>query len=258
MKERPPLEVVVIAIITSSYAGWLFADVLPASKSLHLGTYVGFLLGLGILQGFEISRAWLVLITGITSLYSGMTGIGGYFAEETEFTDSYEQNIQFAIFGLNLTVFLLARSSTVKAWCNLHTQEFKYSLRWAVLFFSLGLMSALPLQAAKEKARLAKENEFNFSIRFDFHSTDGKEIKEDVRFCGITDARTPGEVAPKIKSRILEEKDGKKYLLLSGTAQRPFTARFTAPSHDVVDYRIAAHGSEDVSLQLPSFPVPQK
>lgn len=251
MKEQPPISVLLAAGITIAYSGSVFAEmIVPALHglyNLYSGFIFGIMLGYGLLKGFEISRFWIMLLSGLTGLINfGLTAelITGERAWLEDFSVWTKTLMYFVLGGV---VFWCVKSAEARAWCRESTLNTRMTLRWTSLFGLLGLVLALP--SSVQESRM--ERAYPVSSRFTFQTEPKGPLMGPItyRAIGLTE-RFDGKDLPKLA--MAPDFDGERNPAYSikGVAVEPVTIYFTMPGFEKCVYTISNGSPSEVKLTL--------
>jgi len=265
MKEQPPFSVLLAAGISIAYGGSVLADMLVRALDgeyhFYLWGTLGIITGYGLLKGFEICRAWLMIVSGIAGfgallvlLYSTITLMFSKGGEPREFVVLI---LLLPMVALGLVTFFGVRSSAAFEWCKTDGLGAKSSSMIAGLFCLCGLMIALPgeLELGRQRDELRKQQELIQSIRliwteFSFQTKTGEPVKEEVHFLAEIHGPRYDEYDTQVRGSSHRNPDGSTRILVSGVTARPVIVSFSATGYANYDFTITNGCLPEVVLTL--------
>jgi len=258
VNKRPPLEIFVPAAIASGCGGWLLGEVLvPASNhgyAFTAGTVICFLLGLGLLQGWKFSRAWLELLSGLGICFYGAVLLNQIISIPTVVEFEIWAGISaFAL--LSAASFRYLRSAVVHEWCQSEGQSLKASSLLAGTFLFLGLVIALPgkMELRAQELKLSEQQELTRSIyliwtEFSFQTKTEEPVREEVHFLGEQYGPRFEEYNTQVRGSTHRNPDGTTRVRVGGITTRPVIVSFSAPGYANYDFTITNGCPQEVML----------
>ncbi len=251
MKEQPPFSVLLAAGIAIAYSGSVLAEmlvpVLDGRYNLYTGFIMGFVLGFGLLKGFEISRFWLVLLSGVTALSCfGLTVecLAGERAWQEDLSTWTKALMYFVLAG---TVFWCVRTAATRAWCQNNTLNTGLTLRWTAVYGLIGLVIALPASVHDRQM----ENAYPVSCMFTFQTEPKGPVMGPINYraVGLTE-RFDGRKLPKFAVTPIFDSERNPAYVIKGVAAEPVTIHFTMPGFKDCHYTISNGIPSEVKLTL--------
>lgn len=259
MKEQPPLCVLLAAGIAIALGGALFAEMLVkwfyGEFSFSISAVFAVILGFGLLRGFEIARAWLMVLSGIAGLAGILTFLAGPVLLMVSAPDGPPSLAEIfswlPLLVLGVGAFWGSRHPATRSWCkagiSLNTMS---ALKMAIVFLLLGAVVAVPKIVGDKQADAV----FPVFCTVKFQ-TESKESAAGL----IVEYKTKysEEIKPpKLAVEFRQDDELHPSYYLVGLAYEPFQLEFSVPGFKKCEYTISNGSPREVTLVLvPDKPV---
>ncbi|MGV3754902.1 MAG: hypothetical protein ACO1QS_05930 [Verrucomicrobiota bacterium] len=255
MKEQPPISVLLAAGIAIALGGALFAESVVEYGGIGFSFSAVFAvsLGFGLLKGFEIARAWLMVLSGIAGLAGCLTFVVGplmLMVSAPDGPDSFAEILSYLpLLVLGVGAFLGSRHLATRSWCK---EEDSLNSRTALKFAGVYLLLGAAVGVPKSVSDKQEATVYPVFCTVKFQTGFKDEPGEYVTYHGTESSE--GTKQPKILVSFKQDNELRPSWTLEGVAYQPFQVGFSIPGFKKYDYTISNGSPREVTLTL----VPEK
>jgi hypothetical protein len=259
MKEQPPLSVLLAAGIAIALGGALFAETAVESGKFvfTFGAVFAVSLGFGLLKGFEIARAWLMILSGIAGLSGILAFVVGpvmLMFSAPDGPGSFAEILCYLpVLVLGVGAFWGCRHPATRSWCKEEDSlNSRTALKFAGVFLLLGAAAAVPTSLSQEQ----EDTVFPVFCTVKFQ-TESKGVPDGhIIYHGAESLENTKP--PKILAGLSGDKGLYPSWTLEGVAYAPVRVGFSMPGFKKCECTIYNGGPHEITLTLVSDKLPER